>query len=397
MTTTASAVYFDPFDLEIKKSPYEVYRRLREETPLYYNEQHDFYLVSRFDDVQRCLSDRECFISSKGETINVLKSGLPSPPGLFINEDPPEHTRHRAVVSMLFTPRAIGTIKPQVREFCARTLDALVGAGRFDFVRDIGAQVPMRVVGMLVGIPEQDQEALRDQMEISMQGKYDKENPAFGSMSAMFSVFAEYIDWRIKHPSDDLMTQLINAEFKDEHGVAQRLTREEILTYLVLIASAGNDTTNRHIGWIGKVMADHPDQRRLLVEEPSLIPNAIEEILRLEPPSYHVGRYVARDSEFHGEVVPTGSTLLCLPAAANRDERQFPDPDRCDVRREMGRTVSFGYGAHHCLGHALARLEGRMVLEEVLKRFPVWDVDEDNARLTDGYLTRGWETLPVFV
>jgi cytochrome P450 len=291
----------------------------------------------------------------------------------------------------------MSALEPQARHFCSKTLDGLVGAGGFDFVRDIGSEVPMRVVGMLVGIPEKDQERLRDQMEKSMQRAYDADEAPLGLMEALYAVFGDYVDWRAEHPSDDLMTQLLNAEFEDDKGVIRKLTREEVLTFLILIASAGNDTTNRLIGWIGKVMGDNPDQRQLLVEDPSRIPNAIEEILRLQPPSYHIARYVARDAEFHGKTVPAGGILMCLPGAAHRDERQFPDPDTCDVRRNMSRTMTFGFGAHHCLGAALARLEGRIVLEEVLKRFPNWVVDEDNTKMTPGFITRGWENMPVLV
>jgi cytochrome P450 len=191
------------------------------------------------------------------------------------------------------------------------------------------------------------------------------------------------------------MTQLMNHEFVDETGEKRKLTRDELLTYLILMASAGNDTTNRLIGWAGKVLGDHPDQRRLVAEDRSLVNNAIEEVLRLEPPPYHIGRVVAEDTEFHGQPLPAGSVLLCLPGAANRDDREFENPDVCDVQRRIGHILSFGYGHHHCLGAALARLEGRVVLDEVLQRFPDWEVDDDNAQLTPGFVTRGWETLPV--
>jgi cytochrome P450 len=397
MTTTESAVYFDPFDLDIKANPYEVYRRLRDEAPLYYNEQHDFYLVSRFDDMQRLLTDRERFISGRGETFDVIRSGMPQPPGLFVNEDAPQHTRHRSIVSILFTPRAMNALEPQARAFCSATFDGLAGAGGFDFVRDIGSEIPMRVVGMLVGIPEKDQVRLRDQMESSLQREYNAEEAPYAIMEVLAVAFGEYIDWKAKHPADDLMTQLLNVEFEDDLGVTRRLTREEVLTFLILIASAGNDTTNRLIGWIGKVLGDNPDQRQVLIDDPSRIPNAIEEILRLQPPSYHIARYVAKDAEFHGQVVPAGSLIMCLPGSAHRDERNFPKPDVCDVRRNMGRTMTFGFGAHHCLGAALARMEGRIVLEEVLKRHPNWEVDEENVKMTPGFITRGWESMPVLV
>ena len=209
-------------------------------------------------------------------------------------------------------------------------------------------------------------------------------------------MFADYIDWRAEHPSDDLMTELLQAEFEDETGKVRRLTREEILTYVNVIAGAGNETTGRLIGWTGKVLADHPDQRRQLVEDRSLIPNAIEEILRYEPPAPHVARYVARDVEVHGRTVPEGSVMLLLVGSANRDDRRYPDGDRFDIHRQIDQHLTFGHGIHFCLGAALARLEGRVALDEVLKRFPEWEVDRGGAKLATTSTVRGWETLPVF-
>jgi cytochrome P450 len=190
---------------------------------------------------------------------------------------------------------------------------------------------------------------------------------------------------------------LLTIEFEDDTGTRRTLRREEILTFLNLIAGAGTDTTSRLIGWTGKILAEHPDQRRRLVDNPALIPNAIEEILRLEPPPYHFGRYVTTDVEFHGQTVPAGSIMVVLPGSANHDERRFPDAERFDIDRQIGRILSFGFGAHLCLGANLARLEGRIVLEEVLKRIPEWSVHLDQGELTSGIDTRGWESLPVSV
>jgi cytochrome P450 len=194
-----------------------------------------------------------------------------------------------------------------------------------------------------------------------------------------------------------LMTDLINAEFEDETGRIRRLTREEVLVFVNLLSAAGNETTNRLIGWTGKLLSDHPDQRRALAANPSGIPNAIEEILRYEPPAPHVARCVARDVEYYDGTVPAGSAMLLLVGAANRDDRRFPDGDRFDVRRQVRHHLTFVYGAHYCLGAALARLEGRIALEEVLKRFPDWEVDTDNAKLAITSTVRGFETLPVFI
>ena len=395
-TTSASDVYYDPYDVGINADPYPVFRRLREEAPLYYNEVHDFYAVSRFDDVEQGLVDRETYISGRGGIIELIKANIEMPSGVLIFEDPPMHTVHRWLLSRVFTPRKMNALEPKIRELCAASLDPLVGAGRFDFVADLGAQMPMRVIGMLLGIPEQDQEAIRDHVDASLRTKagepmrYSEDEFASGAM------FADYIDWRAEHPSDDLMTELLNAEFVDETGTTRRLTREEILTYVNVIAGAGNETTTRLIGWAGTVLADHPDQRRELVADPSLIPNAIEELLRYEPPAPHVARYVARDVEHYGRTVPEGSVMVFLVGSANRDDRRYADGDRFDIHRTVGQHLTFGYGIHYCLGAALARLEGRVALEEVLKRFPEWDVDRDNARLSPTSTVRGWETLPAF-
>jgi cytochrome P450 len=393
-----SDVYYDPYDVDIDADPYPVFRRLREEAPLYYNEQYDFFALSRFDDVEQGLVDRDTYISGRGGILELIKAGVVMPPGILIFEDPPTHTIHRGLVSRVFTPKRMNALEDQIREFCARSLDPLIGADRFDFVADLGAQMPMRVIGMLLGIPEQDQEAIRDHADAQLRTEAGKPmRHSAGGEFAIGDIFAEYIDWRTEHPSDDLMTQLLNAEFEDVTGTTRRLERQEILTFLNVIAGAGNETTTRLIGWTGKVLAEHPDQRRELVEDASLIPNAIEELLRYESPAPHVGRYVARDVEWYGEPVPAGSAILLLAGSANRDDRVFEDGDRFDIHRTIGHHLTFGYGAHFCLGAALARVEGRVALEEVLARFPEWDVDYANAEMASTSTVRGWKSLPVFV
>jgi len=390
-----SNVYYDPYDVDINADPYPVFRRLREEAPLYYNETHDFYAVSRFDDVERGFVDKHTYISGRGGILELIKANVEMPPGTLIFEDQPVHTVHRQLLSRVFTPRKMNALEPQIREFCARALDPLVGANEFDFVGDLGAQMPMRVIGMLLGIPEEDQEAVRDQVDASLRtepGQPQDFSRGFNPGAGL----EEYVAWRAAHPSDDLMTQLLTAEFEDETGTVRRLSREEVVIYVNVLAGAGNETTTRLIGWTGKVLAEHPDQRRQLVEDPSLIPNAIEEILRYEPPAPHVARYVARDVELYGQTVPEGSVMLFLVGSANRDDRRYPDGDTFDIHRNIGQLLTFGYGIHFCLGAALARLEGRIALEEVLKRFPDWEVDYSRAKLAPTSTVRGWETLRVF-
>jgi cytochrome P450 len=391
---TTSTLYYDHYDVTIYADPYPVYRRLREEAPVYYNDKHGYYVLSRFADVERALTDPGTFISGRGAVVELIKSGLPIPPGVIIFEDPPIHTIHRRLLAGVFTPRKVLALEPAIREFTARSLDPFTGSDEFDFIANLGAEMPMRVIGMLLGIPEDDQETIRTHIDDNLRTEAGKPMRNSGAVPSG-EVFADYIDWRAEHPSDDLMTDLLRAEFEDETGTRRRLTRGEILTYVTVIAGAGNETTNRLIGWTGKVLGDHPDQRRELVADPGLIPNAIEELLRYEPPAQHIGRYVARDAVVDGQLVPEGSIALLLAGSANRDDRQYPDGDRFDIHREVGATLSFGRGIHFCLGAALARLEGRIALEEILKRFPDWAVDTERATLASTSTVRGWETLPA--
>jgi cytochrome P450 len=400
MTATSSDVYYDPYDFDIDTDPYPVWKRLRDERPLYTNERYGFYALSRFDDVERASVDWKTYISSRGTIIELIKSGMEMPPGTIIFEDPPTHDIHRGLLSRVFTPRRIAALEPKIREYCARSLDPLVGSGGFDFIRDLGVQVPMRTIGMLLGIPEKDQEAIRDAIDEGLR-LTDPTMPQggarqFSAAAVATAAFSEYIDWRAEHPADDLMTELLRAEFEDASGTRRRLTREEVLGYVNLLAGAGNETTTRLIGWTGKVLAEHPDQRRELVEDRSLVPNAIEELLRYESPSPVQARYVTRDVEHYGQVVPAGSIMALLTGSANRDERKFSDADRFDIHREVDHHLALGYGVHFCLGAALARLEGRVALDEVLNRFPTWEVDWKNAVRARTSTVRGWERLPVF-
>jgi cytochrome P450 len=255
--------------------------------------------------------------------------------------------------------------------------------------------MPMRVIGMLLGIPEEDQQAVRQHGDSKLRHQPGMPQDYRQNRFADEAFFAEYIDWRASNPSDDLMTDLLRAEFEDPSGAVRKLTRDEVLIFVNILATAGNETTNRLIGWAGKVLAEHPDQRRQLREDRALIPNAIEEILRFEPPAIQVCRSVTRDVEYYGQAVPAGSVMVFLAAAANRDERAFPpDGDIFDIHRQFGHHLSFGYGIHFCLGAALARLEGRVALDEVLSRFPGWEIDLEHAVL-DSSAVRGWNTLPA--
>ena len=391
-TSTTDDLYYDHYDPEVGRDPHPIFKRLRKEAPLYYNEKHDFYALSRYDDIEQAFLDVPTFSSARGVSLEFIRSGVTMPPGSVIFEDPPSHGIHRALLSRMFTPRKVSALEPQVRKFTADILDEKIGTGGFDFIADLATQVPMRVIGMLLGVPWEDQETIRDWFASRAAEHATTEDVLKEFLSG--GLFASYLDWRVEHPSDDVMTDLMKAEFEDETGTKRRLTREELLMYINILAGAGNETTGRLIGWTGKLLSDHADQRRLLVDDPGLIPNAVEEILRYEPPALQTCRYVARDTEYYGQKVPEGSVMLLLLASANRDERKYEGPDRFDVRRKA-QHLSFIFGPHFCLGAAVARLEGRVVLEEVLKRFPDWEVDTEKANLAVSPMFRGWETLPV--
>ncbi|SFF77168.1 Cytochrome P450 [Novosphingobium sp. CF614] len=389
-------VHWDPYNVTYFSNPYPVFRRLREESPVYHNEEFDFYALSHYDDCVSVLGNRDDFISSKGGVLEFMKQQASAPSGMFIYEDPPLHTIHRRLLSRIFTPKRMGALETEIRDFCAQALDPLVGGKEFDFIVHLGTEMPMRVIGMLLGIPEEHLKEAQRVVDDNM--RTEPGQPLAESGKGMTGeAYADFVDARIKNPTDDLMSDLIRAEFEDANGVTRTLTRAEILTMVALLFGAGNETTNRLIGWTGKLLSEHPDQRRAIREDMSLIPDAIEEVLRYESPGPYIGRTAAREVEFHGVKVPANSIVLSLVASANRDEQKFVDGDTFNIHRARHPHLTFGYGFHNCLGNALARVEGRIALEEVLKRFPDWEVDMDRAEMSSTATVRGWETLPAHI
>ncbi|MDG4666959.1 cytochrome P450 [Mycobacterium sp. 236(2023)] len=391
-------VYYDPYDIAITTDPYPTYARLRDEAPLYYNERYDFWALSRHADVEKALLDWSTFSNSRSDILELVKSDFDMPKGVMMFEDPPEHTMLRGLMSRVFTPRRMAEIEDQIRRYCVNCLDPLVGSDGFDVIAELAAMMPMRVIGMLLGIPESEQVSVRDANDANLRTKpgapmkvADPDRIADGR------IYADYVEWRAANPSDDLMTALLNVEFTDEHGVERKLTRKEVLHYTQVVAGAGNETTGRLIGWLAKVLAEHPDQRREIVEDRSLLGRTVDETLRFEPTGPHVARYLAKDLEYDGTTVPAGAAILLLFGAANRDERRYRDPDTYDIHRDNISHLTFGKGLHYCLGANLARLEGRVALDELLNRWPEWDIDYATARLAPTSTVRGWEHLRILV
>ncbi len=388
-------VYYDPYDVDINADPYPTYRRLRDEAPIYHNEEHDFWVLSRHGDVEKALRNWQTFSSTRSDILDIIRAGIELPPGVILFEDPPVHTMHRGLLSRVFTPRRMAALEDQVRQYCIACLDPLVGSSGFDIVTELATLLPIRVIGMLLGIPEQDQVAVRNKTDDNLRTVPGQPMAIKEEEVASGAMFEDYIDWRAEHPSDDLMTQLLNAEFEDETGETRTLTRQEVSTYTAVLAGAGNETTGRLIGWLAKVLAEHPDQRRAVVEDRSLIPSVIDETLRFEPTGHATARYVMHDVDYYGTTVPAGSPILLQLAAANRDGRRYPNADAYDIERDDIQHLTFGYGLHYCLGANLARLEGRVALDELLNRFPQWDVDYDGMELASTTTVRGWQHMPI--
>jgi cytochrome P450 len=393
----SDALYWDPYDARYAADPWPIFARMRSEAPLYYNDKHDFYAVSRYADVERALTDPGTFSSSRGNILELIKANIEMPSGTLIMEDPPAHDIHRKLLARIFSPRRVADLEPRIRQYCTDCLDPLTGADRFDLIEALGLEMPMKVIGMLIGIPESGQVAFREQANAMLRTEDGGQMDTSGGLILNHEALGDYVDWRIKNPSDDVMTELLTAQFEDEHGVTRTLTRDEVILYVTVLAGAGNETTGRLIGWMASTLAQFPEQRADLAADPSLINGAVEEVLRLEPPGVSIARYVSQPAEFHGQTVPAGSSLLILIGSANRDPERYADPDTFDIRRKASLHLTFAIGPHYCLGSALARLEGRVALEEILRRWPTWEIDWAGAQRAQTSTVRGWERLPLLV
>ena len=396
----ATPLLYDPYDYAIDANPHPIWKRLRDEAPVYYNEQHDFYALSRFDDVLAAHLDAATF-SSAHTTVLEMMEPEPDPfmTSMMIFMDPPVHTRYRKLVSRAFTPRHMSALEPRIRTLAARFLDEFAGAGAggFDYVADFGARLPVMVISALLGAPEEDEEQLREWTDAMLHidpGEIMGQH-ATAMRGAVHNYWQAHIDERRRQPRDDIMSELMTAELEEADGSTRLITDEEIHAFMGLISGAGNETVARFLGWSAVGLDQFPGERAKLAANPALIPNAVEEILRWEAPSAIQGRWVTRAVEFHDTVIPAGSKAALLTGAADRDERMWAEPDRIDVERDMSRHVAFGYGIHFCLGAALARLEGRIALEETFKRFPSWSVDLDNCEMVHTSTVRGYAKVPI--
>ncbi|MGF7237843.1 MAG: cytochrome P450 [Frankia sp.] len=393
-----SELYWDPFDKKIDVNPHPVWHRMREEAPVYRNDKLDFYALSRHADIEAAHTDTGTFSSAYGTVLEIM-GPEPMQNNYIIFMDPPSHTLLRVLVSRSFTPRRITALEEHIRKLCHELLEPRVGSGGFDFVQDFATQLPSKVISELIGVEPIDREDVRlliDETFHIEEGKGMINDVSFNAQIKLHGYFTELIEARRKNPKDDLISGLIEAEITTAEG-NRRLSTDEAVDFTNLLVSAGTETVARLLGWACYLLAAHPDQRADLAADPSLLRNAVEETLRYEAPSPVQGRTLTADVELHGTTIPAKSKVLLLTGSAGRDERVYADADRYNIRRKFDSHVSFGHGAHFCLGAALARMEGRVALEETLRRFPTWDIDHDNTVRLHTSTVRGFDKLPITI
>ncbi len=398
MSVTAE-LYWDPYDIDIDSDPYETWRRMRDEQPAYRNDRFDFWALTRFADVEMASRNPKLFSSAHGTVLEVM-GPEESDMGMMIFMDPPAHTRMRTLVSRAFTPRRIASLEDRIRELCAELFDAVDGQATFDYVQGFAARLPAAVIASLLGVPEADQPHARELIDSLFILDPESGMVNDGAIAAgleLSQYIHDQLQERRRTPRDDMFTDLVEAEVHEEDGSTRRLTNSEAANFGNLLIAAGTETVARLLGWACVVLAQHPDQRAELAADATLIPNAIEELLRYEAPSPVQGRWLTEELELHGTVIPAASKIVLLTGAAGRDEREYPNAERFDIHRSFDHHVSFGYGIHFCLGAALARMEGRIGLEETLRRHPTWDVDWDRAVRLHTSTVRGYLNVPISV
>lgn len=366
---------------------------------MYRNEKHDFWALSRFADVEAAHKDPSTYSSAHGTVLERMVADAPTSHQMIFL-DPPDHSMLRRLVSRSFTPRRIDGLEIRIRQICADLLDPYVGEAGFDFVQDFAAQLPSRVISSLVGVPAADQEPTRHLIDQMFHIEPDVGMVNEVSIAAALSLIgylSDLVAERTAQPQNDLVSSLVQAEVVEVSETKRRLTADECTEFALLLYTAGTETVAKLLGNAAVVLAACPDQRAELVARTGLIPNAIEELLRFEPPSPVQGRWTTRSVTLHDHEIPKDSRVLLLTGSAGRDDRVYSNPNRFDIHRPLSAHVSFGYGVHFCIGAALARLEGRIALEEIFSRFPQWEVDSRAVERVHTSTVRGYRRVPVGV
>jgi len=401
MSLTSAPVEFDPMSEDFFNDPTEVYRRLRDEAPVYFNERYGFYALSRFADVLAAHRDWEAFSSAHGIELFTLLTKDPEEVREYrsiIMMDPPEHDRFRGLVSRVFTPRAIAALEPMVRDVIVGFLEPLGDTPQFDAVADFAAPFPVEVISRMLGVPEGERQAIRHGLDLSLHREPGQMEPSAENMQAVLEggvYFFELTSEKRKRPGDDMISRLTQVTIDRGDGTETGLDDAEIAGFAILLGGAGAETVTKLVGNAVVLFDRHPDQWRKVLDDPERIPRAVEEILRYWPPSQYQGRFCVENRTLEGGTIPAGHPVLLITGAATRDPRAFERADEFDMERPPAITIGFGHGAHSCLGAALARLESRIAIEELAKRWRSLEVDEAGLRRVHMANVAGFSNVPV--
>lgn len=388
---------YDPYSRQMQEDPFPTYRHFLEEEPVTYNPKMDFYAIFRFEDVWDATLDWQTFSSRLGPPLEN-RGEIPGEAMSIIGMDPPLHVRVRSLVSKGFTPRRIGALEQEIRAIATAYLDAFVAQGGGDIQAAFSNRFPMDVISALLGIPEEYRDEYREGVDRMLMRDPETGLPPEGGAELMrlnMERIIGLLEDRRREPREDLITVLAQSEFEDQSGKLRPLSDGEVVSFVGLLASAGSETTMKLIGNCVVYLAQHPDQRQQLWDDPSLIPRAVEEVLRYDAPSQFQGRVCDKETTLHGVTIPKDARVALVTGAAQRDPREFEDPDRFDIHRKTDRELHFGYGHHVCIGKSLARLETRIALEEIAARFPAYEVDLAGCTRTYQAHVRGFATVPL--
>lgn len=395
-----TAVEFDPFSDEYFNDPTEVYRRLRDEAPVYFSERYGFYALSRFADLVAAHRDWKGLSSAHGVDLNTLSMDpeLVRSFRSIIMMDPPEHDRLRALVSRVFTPRAVTALEPMVREVIRGFLEPLDGATHFDAVADFSALFPVEIISRMLGVPDGERQQVRHWVDLSLHREPGQLEPTPEGQEAIMAQGAYYYELTAEkrtNPADDMLSRLTQVTVDRGDGEETGLDDAEIAGFAMLLGGAGAETVTKLVGNAVVLFSQHPDQWQKIADDREKIPRAVEEILRYIPPSQYQGRFSVEERHYEGGTIPAGFPVLLLTGAATRDPRAFDRPDEFDIERPPNVSIGFGHGVHSCLGAALARMESRVALEEIATRWRRLDVDEAGLRRVHMANVAGYSNVPV--
>jgi len=398
---TTSKLVFDPFSEEFFNGPRGIYRRMREEAPVYYNEEYDFYALSRHEDVAAAYKDFETYSSAYGLDLATVQSNEPMMAKMIILMDPPEHRNMRSLVNKVFTPRAIEAMRPMVTETIDRYITKAEPA-RFDVVGDFSAFFPVEVITQMLGVPEEYRQQVREWVDTSLHrepGQIEMSEKGMQAIAEAMALYYQLIQERRAEPSDDMFSRLVAAEITREDGEKESLDDFEIAGFTTLLGGAGAETVTKLVGNAAVTFARNPDQWQKLLDDRSKIPAAVEELLRYEPPVHYNVRRSMREVNLHGVTIPEGKPVFLLGASAHRDPEAFTDADTFDIERDRteAQNLGFGYGVHSCLGAALARMESAIALDRLLDFMPRYEVLWDECHRVAAQNVAGWSSVPVRV